>query len=242
MNIQRILNYPYNYKNSIAPLTIMFLVFYGGFSKPSLPIFIIELFKLPIFRILILSLIVYKGNRNPTLSIMVAVGFVLIMDKIRKNETFSNTKKFLRKKKLLEKFADADDDDDDDINCDNFLPMPGRTIANIEPRTDGTCKIHYFVHPGEKLDCSICQNEPVSSPNKEVVDCNLITDQGYCEYSYIDTIPDEVEKIEEDQITQPIDANQILDELQNIFSDLENMQSMNDDEINKINKIKISQE
>jgi hypothetical protein len=237
MNIQRILNYPYNYKNTIAPLTIMFLLFYGGFSKPALPIFILELFKLPIFRILILSLIVHKGNSNPTLSIMVAIGFVLVMDKLRKNETFNNTKKFLRKKKLFEKFAD---DTEEDVNCDNFLPMPGRTIANIEPRIDGTCKIHYFSLPGEKIDCSICQNEPDSNPNKEVADCNLITNQGICEYLYIDRIPDEVEAITEDQITKPLDENQILDELQNIFSDLENMKTINDNDINKINKIKIS--
>ena len=121
MNIQKILNRinKVDSKNTIAPITIMFLVFYGGIAAPKLPSFILKLFSLPIFRILILSLIVYKGNSNPTLSIMVAVGFILVMDKIKKNETFNNTKKYIKRKKIYEKFSS--DDKSPHFNCDNFL-------------------------------------------------------------------------------------------------------------------------
>ena len=63
-----------------------FLVFYGATASPQLPDFIINLFKNEMFRVLILSLIVYKGNSNPTLSILIAFSFVLIMNMINKRE------------------------------------------------------------------------------------------------------------------------------------------------------------
>ena len=237
MNIQKTLNRinKVDSKNTLAPLTIMFLVFYGGIAAPKLPSFIMKLFNLPIFRILILSLIVYKGNSNPTLSIMVAIGFILVMDRLKKNETFNNTKKYIKRKKIYEKFSS--EDQSPHFNCDNFLPMPGRTIMNVEPKVDGTCKILYFSPPGEKIDCSICQNEP--DPTKEVSDCNLLTNQGICEYEYMEVYPDEVDAVPEDEITEALSEDQILDELQDIFSELESMQSINEKEIDKINKIKI---
>ena len=51
--------------------------------------------------------------------------------------------------------------------------------------------------------------------------------------------PDEVDPISEDQISEPINEDQILDELQDIFSELESMQSVNEKELDKINKIKV---
>ena len=69
-------------------LVTMFLVFYGGIAGPELPQPVINLFDNAVFRVFVLSLIVYKGNKNPTLSLVVAIGFVLIMDKLKKEETF----------------------------------------------------------------------------------------------------------------------------------------------------------
>ena len=63
-----------------------FLVFYGANASPDLPDFILVLFKNEMFRVLILSLIVYKGNSNPTFSILIAFSFVLIMNMINKRE------------------------------------------------------------------------------------------------------------------------------------------------------------
>ncbi len=77
------------FKNKrMAVIVTFFLVFYGGAAGPKLPSFIIELFENPIFRVFILSLIVYKGNSNPMLSIMIAVFFTLMMDMINKQRLF----------------------------------------------------------------------------------------------------------------------------------------------------------
>ena len=95
-----------------------FLVFYGATASPNLPDFILDLFKNEMFRVLILSLIVYKGNSNPTFSILIAFSFVLIMNMINKREivegfrenfkeTFTNNNNYESQyHKSLEKMTD----------------------------------------------------------------------------------------------------------------------------------------
>lgn len=72
----------------IAVMVTFFLVFYGGLAGPKLPPFVMALFESPVFRIFILSLIVYRGNKNPMIALLVAVGFTLVMDTINKKKLF----------------------------------------------------------------------------------------------------------------------------------------------------------
>ena len=84
-----------------------FLVFYGATASPELPNFILKLFENQIFRIFVLSLIVYKANSNPTLSILVALSFVIVMGMV-------NKKKFSEefKSNFKEYFADENDEEE----------------------------------------------------------------------------------------------------------------------------------
>tara|TARA_E500000178_G_C16535831_1_gene536507 strand:- start:99 stop:428 length:330 start_codon:yes stop_codon:yes gene_type:complete len=76
-------------------LTTLFIIMYGSLAYPKekLPRIIKNVFKNQYFRLLILSFIMYQGNRDTTLSIFLAIGFTLIMnhlnrlelDKINKN-------------------------------------------------------------------------------------------------------------------------------------------------------------
>lgn len=75
----------------------LFLVLYGGLAAPKLPGFIVKLFDNPIFKILILALIVYNGNRDPAFAIMIAVTFTITLNTISKQ-------------KFMEGFADDDID------------------------------------------------------------------------------------------------------------------------------------
>jgi len=72
------------YSSTIAT---MFLVLYGGLAAPKLPQFVVNLFDNPIFRLIVLSLIVYKGNKDPKFSIMIAVVFTMTLNIINK-QTF----------------------------------------------------------------------------------------------------------------------------------------------------------
>tara|TARA_B100001093_G_scaffold494648_1_gene538301 strand:- start:169 stop:543 length:375 start_codon:yes stop_codon:yes gene_type:complete len=73
-----------------AALITLFLVLYGGFAAPTLPKFMVKMFDSPIFRILILSLIVYKGNKDISMSIMIAVAFTISMNIVNKQKFFEN--------------------------------------------------------------------------------------------------------------------------------------------------------
>ena len=119
--INSFLEYPYKFKNTLAPMLIFFLVFYGGNAGPKLPQFIVSLFQNPVFRIFVLSLIVYKGNKNPALAILIAVGFTLIMDRINKQnfkENFSvQIENFTNKD--IESDKELTDDSTDNIETKN---------------------------------------------------------------------------------------------------------------------------
>jgi hypothetical protein len=90
-----------------SSMITLFLVIYGGLAAPKLPKFMIKLFENPIFRIAILSLIVYNGNRDPKFAIMIAVAFTVTLNMI-------SNQKFLEGFDTHEDFTDTDDDDDDD--------------------------------------------------------------------------------------------------------------------------------
>jgi len=55
---------------------------YAALLGPNLPNFIKNLFKNTLFRILILFLVIVRGNKDPKIAIMIAVGFVLTLDYI----------------------------------------------------------------------------------------------------------------------------------------------------------------
>ena len=82
--------------NEIANgIFILFFVLYAGIAAPSLPGAISGLFDYAAVRIALLSLIVWNSNNNPSLSIMIAIGFVLSMNML-------SGKKMLEKFELLE--------------------------------------------------------------------------------------------------------------------------------------------
>ena len=57
----------------------LFLVLYGGMAAPKLPKSIAVFFKNPLFRLLILGLIVYTSTKDSSLSVLIAVAFIISM-------------------------------------------------------------------------------------------------------------------------------------------------------------------
>lgn len=64
----------------------LFIVLYAGLARPELPKFIKNLFTNAIFRVIVLALVVYKGNKDPQFAIMLAVGFVVTMNYVSQQE------------------------------------------------------------------------------------------------------------------------------------------------------------
>src|SRR3990172_9758772 len=59
-----------------AALTI-FLILYAAIAAPQLPEYIAKLFGNPLFKLLIIFLIAYSANKNPTVSIVAAIGLMV---------------------------------------------------------------------------------------------------------------------------------------------------------------------
>ena len=79
------------FSNSYSSAIItLFLVLYGGLAAPKLPTIVADLFENPVFRIIVLSLIVYKGQRDPAMALMIGIGFTVTLNMINKQKFFEN--------------------------------------------------------------------------------------------------------------------------------------------------------
>ena len=108
----------------VSSVVSLFLVLYAGMARPKLPSFIKDAFENPMFRVAILSLVVYRGNKNPTQSLMIAVAFTVTM----------NT---LNEQKAKESFADI-------VNNERFLPIPGFTKHDEEDTEEQKKRKNYY--------------------------------------------------------------------------------------------------
>ena len=68
----------------ISTSVAFFLVLYGGLAAPKLPRSIAKLYKNQFVRLLHIFLIAYMGNKNPSISLLVAVIFVFSIQRINK--------------------------------------------------------------------------------------------------------------------------------------------------------------
>ena len=109
-------------------LSVM-LVLYGGLAAPRLPGFVRKLFENAIFRILILSLVAYGGNKNPQVAIVIAIAFIISMNYIREND-------------FIENFAD--DFDDDYMDDDNDEDEEDTELIEEEEEMN-ECKKHIHI-------------------------------------------------------------------------------------------------
>lgn len=78
----------------ITTFLVLFFVSYGGFlgSGGHPPDFIIKMFKNPVIRILMLTLLAYLANKNIQVSLVIAIIFYLTQQYLFKQESFEQIK------------------------------------------------------------------------------------------------------------------------------------------------------
>ena len=72
----------------VSTMLSTFLVLYGGLAKPNLPKFVRNLFNDSIFKLVILSLVVYSSNKDPKFAILIALVFVISLNNVNTQENF----------------------------------------------------------------------------------------------------------------------------------------------------------
>jgi hypothetical protein len=70
----------------LKAILVTLIFFYAASIKPNLPPYIGNLFHNPIFRIVILFLIIMKANKDPTFALAIAIGFVVISSYLSKQD------------------------------------------------------------------------------------------------------------------------------------------------------------
>lgn len=75
LNLGNVMSNPY-----VTSSASLFLVLYAGMARPQLPEFIANLFDNAVFRLAILTLVVFMSGQNLQLSIIVAVAFMVSMN------------------------------------------------------------------------------------------------------------------------------------------------------------------
>lgn len=76
----------------VLPVISLVLAMYAALARPRLPTYIEKLFENPVFRLVIISYIIYRGNNDPQLSIMIAAAFLITIHMINKRKLNSQLK------------------------------------------------------------------------------------------------------------------------------------------------------
>ena len=91
----------------------LFLAMYASMARPQLPPFIAALFDNAVFRMLILSLVVFMSGQNVQLSVMVAVAFTVTMNLLNEQKIAEGFVDGIRENMINEGFDDDIEDIDD---------------------------------------------------------------------------------------------------------------------------------
>jgi hypothetical protein len=88
----------------VLPILSLILGIYAALARPKLPKFIERLFENPVFRLVMISYIIYRGNNDPQLSLMIAAAFLITMhminkQKVTKMEKMGSSKKPIKPNK-----------------------------------------------------------------------------------------------------------------------------------------------
>lgn len=80
----------------VLPILALILGIYAALARPKLPKFIEKLFENPVFRLVMIAYIIYRGNNDPQLAVMIAAAFLITMHMINKrrvNKISKSTRK-----------------------------------------------------------------------------------------------------------------------------------------------------
>lgn len=114
-----------------ATILTIILTVYAALASPKLPNFLKKLFDNTIFKIFIISFIAYRANKNPQLSILIAICFVITLNYLAEKET-KETFEQIERFNQLEYFSNALDVDGDIDPAPLDLPIYNHEPVHVE--------------------------------------------------------------------------------------------------------------
>jgi hypothetical protein len=131
----------------VLPVLSLILGVYAALARPKLPKFLEKLFENPIFRLVMISYIIYRGNKDPQLSIMIAAAFLVTMHMINKqklNNLICGGKKKSRSISKLKKWKSR--------SISKLKKWKSRSISKLKKksRSNSKQKIDSVISEGKK--------------------------------------------------------------------------------------------
>jgi hypothetical protein len=121
-----------------ATILTIILTVYASLASPKLPTFLKKLFDNTLFKIIIISFIAYRANKNPQLSILIAVCFVITLNFLAEKET-KETFEQIERFNQLEYFSNALDVEGDIDPETESKPDPEYKPEQKEDNIDDNC-------------------------------------------------------------------------------------------------------
>lgn len=89
-------NFNTNVNDLLAPLNTpvpsyllkLFIVLYAALAAPQLPDPVLDLFEHPVFRIVVMALVIWTSSRDPATSLIVATGLVVLFNTLSGRKPF----------------------------------------------------------------------------------------------------------------------------------------------------------
>lgn len=150
---------PFVEQQTIFTFVSLFLILYASLTKPKLPVIIRQLFDNAVFRFILLTLILWRGNKDIKSSLMIAIAFVLTMQIANKQKTEDMINNIIYKQyNNIDKFTNVDEKiiPDYDFNCDKL----GQLISELElKKTEAEAKCLTIDERIKKLDDELNKTE-----------------------------------------------------------------------------------
>lgn len=88
----------------IVPIVSLILILYVASVRPKLPSYVEKLFVNPVFRLVIISYIIYRAGSCPQTALLIAAAFLITLHMINKQKVEEKVKEVV-KKEVKEQFS-----------------------------------------------------------------------------------------------------------------------------------------
>lgn len=98
----------------------LFLVLYSSLARPQLPQFVMDLFDNSIFRLVVLTLVVFMGNGNIQIALLTAVAFTITMSMLNEQKIAEGFVDGIKEGMITENFDNDTDSEVSDSELDDI--------------------------------------------------------------------------------------------------------------------------
>lgn len=132
----------------VSAVLLIFFIFYASMAAPALPSGVARLFDFTLFKVFILALILFINNFNPTVAIIVAIGFFISLQTLSRYHVFDMAKEVSSIRKLMGMKADEESESSEGEEAEDTFQGSDNYGLNMETQVSGmSARTPYYQGP-----------------------------------------------------------------------------------------------